>query len=74
MDEKISAWRKEAKERNVSMLCPRHQFRSVGSRNEDELCAIAYAILVQVDELLESGRLKINSKPQGSIDIFFEED
>ena len=65
MDEKIEAWKTAAKENAPTLRWPRHQFRSIASRDEDELCAIAYRIRIQVEELLESGVLRLGSKPKG---------
>ena len=65
MDEKIEAWKTATKENAPTLRWPRHQFRSIESRDEDELCAIAYRIRIQVEELLESGVLRLGSKPKG---------
>ena len=69
-DPKIAQWMQETRKKTGSLRRPKHRFRSVASRDESELCAIAYHILLQVDEMLESGKLRLSDYGDKSKDLY----
>ena len=64
-------------DRNVLLRNPKHRVRTIGSRDEDELWALAYRIQLQVDEMLRSGKLKLskyNVENNGTDAWLYEDD
>ena len=57
-DMSLEDWKQDAAERTQRLRWPKHRVRTIGSRSEDELFAIAYDIRCKVQEAIASGKMQ----------------